>query len=288
MYLLSLNKTLLQKYFHFTLSYAIWASCCAVALVLQTGQLLRVEINFYLGGLVFFATFCSYNFHFLIGSLQLHKKLSVAFFLGQKVRCCCCIIGAMGVMLFFVPSQVNSIILLIAALLTATYSLPLFPIKGFGFIRKPGILKTFLLAFTWMFVTGYFPIHQAGLKITTCFTMLLLLHRFLFMFILCLMFDSRDAALDKTSGLHSIVTDINPKFLKWLIYAVFILLLLLVLLLAKNGLQPPETIALVLVVSITFIMYRLSLKRRGFVFYYFGVDGLMVLSGLFTAIAHLF
>lgn len=254
-------------------------------MLLQTLQLLHLPINYDLCCLVFFSTLCSYNFHFLLGALYLHKQFTVIFLWQQKIRLIFFFIGAVGVFFFILPSQINIWLVLIASIFTGLYSLPLLPVNLPSFIKNAGFVKTLLLAFTWTFVTGYLPMHQAGIGIIATLGLLLLFQRFVFMLILCLIFDCRDAASDKIIGLHSLATDFKPVFVNRIFYALFTLLCIVSLLLYYNGLSLQETMALLLITIICFIVYLHSLQKRGYVFYYFWVDGLMILSALFTCLA---
>jgi hypothetical protein len=253
---------------------------------MQTLQLLHLPINYKLCALVFFSTLSSYNFHFLLGALYLNKKITSSFLLHQKLRLIFFFVGVIGVAFFLIPSQVNLVLVLVASLLTGLYSLPLVPVKLPGFIRKAGFVKTLLLAFTWTFVTALLPIHQAGIEVGNTLRLLLLFQRFLFMLILCLLFDCRDVATDKIIGLHSLATDIKPALVKWIIYTSFLSLCIVILLMHKNGLPLMDTVALICSTAICFVVYLYSLKIRGFIFYYFVVDGLMILSALLTGLVH--
>jgi 4-hydroxybenzoate polyprenyltransferase len=220
-----------------------------------------------------------------LGALYLQKQFSASFLWQQKIRLIFFFIGAAGVILFILPSQINIWLVLIASIFTGLYSLPLLPVNLPKYIRNAGFIKTLLLAFTWTFVTAYLPMHQAGIDITATLSLLLLFQRFVFMLILCLIFDCRDAATDKIIGLHSLATDLKPSFVNWINYTLFGLLSIVSFFLYKNGLSLLEAISLFVITLICFFVYLLSLQKRGNVFYYFWVDGLMVLSAILTGLA---
>ena len=254
-------------------------------MLVQTIQLLHLQVNLNLCYLVFFSTICSYNFHFFLASLYLQKHFSTSFLWEQKKRVILFFVGACGVAIFFLPSQVNIRLVLIASIFTGLYSLPLLPVKLPAFIRSTGFIKTLLLAFTWTFVTAYLPMYQAGVNVTATFSILLLFQRFVFMLLLCLLFDCRDAATDKKIGLHSLATDVKPKLIQVIIYSLFGLLCLVSLLLFYNGISFLVTIALFILNGICLFVYNISKQKRGYIFYYFLVDGLMILSALLTGLA---
>ena len=254
-------------------------------MVVQTLQVLHLPINYPLCFLVFFSTLCSYNFHFLLGAIYLHKQLSANFLLQQKKRIIFFLTGAAGVALFLLPAQINIWLFFLAAFFTGLYSMPLLPVNMPAFVKNNGFAKTVLLAFTWMFVTAYLPMHQAGINIAAKLSIVLLFQRFVFMLILCLLFDCKDAATDKIIGFHSLATDVKPVYIKWCIYALFGLLFGINFLLQKNGLSLLDVVALSAITIICFFVYLFSLQKRGYVFYYFWVDGLMILSALLTGLA---
>lgn len=135
-----------------------------------------------------------------------------------------------------------------------------------------------------MFVTAYLPLAQHKLQLTKA-GITIMTGRFLFMMILCILFDNRDAAIDKIKGLHSLSTDLSPLFIKWLLYVLFGLLFICNFLSGQFSISLSQTIVLQVTGVITWIVYFISLKKQGYYFYYFGVDGLMFLSALLTTMA---
>jgi 4-hydroxybenzoate polyprenyltransferase len=257
---------------------------CAAALVLQTTQLMGYQFNFFFPAFVFASTLCSYNFHFLLGKISIEEKLSIQFFFTHIVDIIFILSGAAGAVFFFTLSDAGIVDASIAFVLTCLYSLPLLSVKRFAFTRKAGFVKTILLAFTWTFVTAYLPLHTIRIAMETT-AWYLLVQRFLFMLMLCILFDNRDIAADKIKGLHSLATDLPPKTMQWLVYLIFILLFTVNFLFRFNGATSLQSMALQLAALNTFVVYFFSNKKQGFFFYYFLVDGLMILSALLTTIA---
>ena len=274
----------MRRIFQFIISHAVFIALCAAALVFQTMQLLQLEVNVYLLLFIFFSTLCSYNFHWLLGSVAGHGRFSLSSITRQRRTLFFSLIGIVG-LLFFIPlSGAGYIDLLLAFLLTFLYSIPLLPFKQLAFTRKAGFLKTVLLAFTWTFVTAYIPWHISDRVLTTEVT-LIFIRRFLFMLMLCILFDNRDIASDKIQGLHSLATDLRPVTMRWLIYFIFGLLFILPFFMKQSGITFSQSLALQLSALATLITYFFSLKKQGYFFYYFLVDGLMLLSALLTTMA---
>ena len=63
-----------MKWLHFILSHSIFIAVCAVALAFQTAQLLKLDINLFVYGFIFFATLCSYNFYWILSKLSFAPK----------------------------------------------------------------------------------------------------------------------------------------------------------------------------------------------------------------------
>lgn len=245
---------------------------------------MHFEFNIHLIAFVFFATLCSYNFHYLLGHFSSQKKISLQLLFSRYTALLILLTGGIGVLLAFSAAHIRFENVVIAFMLTFLYSIPLLPFKQLSFARKAGFLKTVLLAFTWMFVTAYLPLSQNGVAFTTA-GMLLMAKRFLFMLMLCILFDNRDIGVDKIRGLSSLATDLSPKAMRWLIAIVFLMLFTINFLLGSHGISGRQVFALQLSAIINVVIYFFSLKKQGYIFYYFVVDGMMVLMTLLTTVA---
>jgi 4-hydroxybenzoate polyprenyltransferase len=247
-------------------------------------QLLHLPINYYLIAFVFFATLCSYNFHYILAAGLGNQKLSIRLLYKRHTSFLILIAGAAGAVFFFNSAHILIMNVFVAVLFTLVYSMPLLPFAQLDFAKRAGFLKTMLLAFTWTFVTAYFPLAQHGLQFTTS-GILILAKRFLFMLMLCIIFDNRDVNVDKIHGLHSLATDLSPKTMRWLIGIVFALLFVLNFFLGRQAVSYRQVAALQLSALITLVIYFFSRKKQDYFFYYFIVDGMMVLMVLLTTVA---
>jgi len=247
-------------------------------------QLMHLPVNIYLVAFVFFATLCSYNFHYILAGAYKQQRISIQLLYNRYTAVLVALCGITGVLLFLKQANIPSIDVAIAFVLTFVYSIPLLPFKQLAFTRKAGILKTLLLAFTWMFVTAYIPLSTSHLQFTDT-GLLIMAKRFLFMLMLCIFFDNRDIAVDKIHGLSSLATHLSANTMKWLIYSVFAALFIINFFLGKNGIDHRQVIALQLSAIINLVVYFFSLKKQGYFFYYFVVDGMMLLMTLLTALA---
>ncbi len=247
-------------------------------------QLCHLPVNYYLLAFVFFSTLASYNFHYILAGAISKQALSLSLFSSRYISTIFLCAGCTGVIVLFLPSGVSLFNGGIAVLLTVVYSIPLLPYKSLDVARKAGFLKTILLAFTWMFVTAYIPMTGYPIQFSTL-GILIMAKRFLFMLMLCIIFDNRDINVDKINGLHSLATDLSPKLMQWLISIVFVLLFTLNFFFGKHGVSSRQVMALQLSSLTTMVVYFLSRKKQGYFFYYFVVDGMMILMTLLTTIA---
>lgn len=274
-----------MKWIQFILSHSIFISICAAALCYQTFQLLHIPFNYFIYGLIFFATLCSYNFYWLISKYHFNTGNDPRdFLLKHFSNVFIFLVAASGlvVCLYFLPATAP--VVLIAVFLTLLYSIPLWPVKKLAFTRKAGFLKTVLLAFTWAYVTVMIPVQQA-FSISSLSIGLLFTARFLFMLMLCIIFDSRDINVDKIHSLSSLATDVSRKTLQVIMAIVFVLYLVTGFLLRYYFNNNAQIIAFFITGLLTLFVYRLSLRQQGYFFYYFLVDGLMLFSSAATYVA---
>ena len=274
-----------MRFLHFILSHSIFIALCAMALCYQTNLILHTQNNFDLYGFVFFSTICSYNFYWLLSKFYFAKKRAYLGYIKENFSFVIIFIIALIAALYFII-QVPFLIIyvLIGVFLTLLYSLPLWPFEFAKKLQKIGFFKTVLLAFTWAYITSILPAVNL-FKNNVTEICLLFAARFCFMLLLCIIFDKRDITVDKSHGLHSLATDIPLKTLNTIIYIVFISYLMMGLLLRYHFNDKPQMFAFLITGGFVWWVYTLSLKKRDYFFYYFLVDGLMLISagGSFVA-----
>ena len=274
-----------MKWFQFILSHSIFIAICAVAMCYQTTTLLQMQTDIWLPGFIFFATLFSYNSYWLFSKKIFGSVFyQQIFFKKERFKIALLAVYLTGLITCYFQTSLTVNLVWPALLLNILYIVPLLPYKALRFTRRLGVLKTILLAFTWMFVTGFLPMQQSALSLTN-FEAVLLLNRFLFMLLLCVVFDNRDVAVDKIKGLHSIATGLKPASLKFLVVMLFILLAGSVYLLQYLGLNLTQAFALLISAIATGYIFYLSLQKRSYFFYYFFVDGMMLFSAIATYIA---
>ena len=277
-----------MRFLHFILSHSIFIALCAMALCYQTTLILHTQNNCNLYGFVFFSTICSYNFYWLLSKFYFTKKGFNAGFIKEQLSFIILFVCALTGTLYFL----NNVSFLIPYVLggvffTLLYSLPLWPFEFSKKLQRIGFFKTVLLAFTWAYITTVLP--AVGLLKTNIIPVCVLLAaRFCFMLLLCIIFDKRDISVDKSHGLHSLATDTPAKTLDTIIYIVFISYFIMGLLLRYHFNDKPQMFAFLITGGFVWWVYTLSLKKQGYLFYYFLVDGLMLVSATGSFIATFF
>ena len=277
-----------MRFLHFILSHSIFIALCALGLCYQTSLVLHTSSNYNLYGFVFFSTICSYNFYWLLSKFYFANSRAIPAFIQAHISFVILFFTSLiGAVYFLSKTHYLLPYVLVGAVFTLLYSLPLWPFQFSKQLQKIGLFKTVLLAFTWAYITTILP-SVPLLKTSFVPVLVLLLARFCFMLLLCIIFDKRDITVDKSHGLHSLATDTPVKILNSIIYVVFILYFIMGLLLRFHFNDKPQMFAFLITGGFVWWVYTLSLKKQGYLFYYFLVDGLMLVSATMTLVAGFF
>ncbi len=257
------------------MSHSIFVSFCAFGLTFQTFLLFKLPVVIPVCWLVFFLTLGAYNLYWIVSKWTFKK--GDANFSDYVIHFVLLVLSAVAAIdyLWRMPNLTPYI--LIGGVLTSLYTLL---IPSFSFLpdsNRLGFIKTILLALTWTFVTIFLPCHQF-LQTHFFSVWILFLIRFIFIFFLCVIFDSRDIVKNRLQHLHSLATDVMPITLT-IIMCLF--LIAYIFLLSKFGVvfhNPIQLIVLGCSGVFSFLLYFFTFKKRSYFFYYFIVDGLMLFS----------
>jgi len=273
-----------MKWLSFIFSHSIFVSLCSVALCYQTVLLLGYNGNVYLYLLVFFSTLASYNMYWMLSRWRFGTGVHKTALKEGWSNLIMLILASAGIVVSFLFIPRVWIWLSGSVLFTLLYSLPLWPVKIPFRLKEFGFLKTSLLALAWAYTTVFVPAGLADAEFDIRVWMIFLT-RFLFMLMLCIMFDSRDAQIDRIHSLKTLATDLTPSAIKILMLITFTLYMVVGLIFRSVFNDMPQTIAFLAVGMVTFLVYLRSLKEKGYFFYYFMVDGLMLFSSLLAYLA---
>ncbi len=175
------------------------------------------------------------------------------------------------------PPQ-HFIILLILGAIAVLYSFPLLPFTHKKRIKDFGLLKIVTLAFLWTLVTVWFPVDETNFSGFSF--QLVFLRRFIFIFILCLLFDIRDTEIDRKENIATLSVKLgikNSYTLCYLLLIIFILLSIIQFIYLYDSIQ---LMAMLISAAATAIIIEYSKKSNSDIVYLFYIDGMMLLQAL--------
>ncbi|HVS96150.1 MAG TPA: UbiA family prenyltransferase [Puia sp.] len=269
-------------YFVFT---SLYIAVCAVLMTWQTSQLLLgAPPSVRLLGFVFFATICSYNFHWYLTPRSSapsrrvhwthhHRALHFVLYLT----------GLVGAAVYFFYLLHWFFAICFAGVLTFLYSAPKVPHPLFKRLREIAVGKTLFLTFVWVYVTTVLPIIMADVRWNGSFV-LFTAARFFLIYAICILFDYRDREDDKMQGIRSMITILNEKGIGRLFW--FSLLLFFVCNILLSAWRFPAFYIFLLIVPgfILAALYRRAKRDFSDDLYYIVLDGLMAFSALLMLI----
>lgn len=279
---------LFKKLIDFILFSSLFVAICATLLVAQSVQLLELKYfkdSYYI--FTFFGTVCSYNLHwyskekniFNVASIKRewtnkNKNLIILFTLISFFVC-------VALLPFLWP---HLYWLLLGGMLSLLYTTSKISYYRCIIIKYIRISKTIYLALTWTFITCIIPIIINGEHIQAA-EFIFIAYRFLFMLILCILFDFRDREKDRANDLITTVNLLNRPTIK-LVY--HIVLILGVAVATLWGVISCSSILVVVNLYIPlfflyFLYEKASISRNDYL-YYFLIDGMMIFSWALTAL----
>jgi 4-hydroxybenzoate polyprenyltransferase len=263
----------------FLLSHSFFVSLCAMALVFQTYLLSGSQVDYSIVWLVFFSALAAYNLYRILirWSIDTRKKQSLKFFdyfsyLMLLMASGLAIVDFLWWQPYLIP------LFSLGALMTGFYFLPFIIYK---FQKKKKLNKTILLALTWTFMTVVIPLAQI-ISSQLMLVIFLFIERFLFLLMLCIIFDYRDITFDTKHKIKTISNYFTPQKLTVIMLILLVGYSLVTLFCMRNYITNAQSFVLICTGALAFVFYLLALKRRGYFYYYFLVDGLMLFSALAT------
>lgn len=264
----------------------LFIAVCAVLMVNQTSQLLLHSLpGTHLTAFVFFATLCSYSFHwYLTSSSVLPSPRIVWLKKNHSVHLVLFLVGLAGSAVFFFYLRPIWPWLLVSAFVTFLYSAPKIPHRYFRALRKVAIGKTIFLAFVWMYVTTVLPIVESDATWSGDF-FLFMISRFFLIYAICILFDLRDREDDKAAGIRSLITYLNETAISNLFVISLVLFSASTLWMLNYNHRTTDIILLLIPGFITAVLFRYASRHFSDMLYYFVLDGLMALSALLMLVA---
>jgi len=268
-----------MRFIHFIFSRYIFISLCAAFLTIQSFVLLNIQRNFPVVLFVFFATLLFYNFYGILIKWQQdilqNKNISLNKYALNFILF---VLSLVFVFDSLIKSPQTIQILFVPAIVSILYVCLMLNNGRFSFIKNLTFFKTILLALAWAYSTVIFPVSNV-VDIFSGDVMLLFLIRFVFMLMLCIIFDFRDVEKDRKNNLSSIPAVLKKTQLIGLMLGLLLLNTTMIWLMSPQILDIHKFI-LMMSTALCFLVFILSLKKRNYYFYYFLVDGIMLFSAI--------
>ena len=275
-----------KKITNFALFSSIFIASCAVALCMQTSIALRLPLNtvcFYC--FVFGATLAQYNLHYLVKTKAVPNSQRLAWSLkNKKTHKILFVTGIILIIISFFSFRLHHfIILAIMGAISVLYSYPVIPIGNKKRIKDYGYLKIITLALLWTLVTVWFPAVNESFN-STLF-LFVIMKRFVFMFVLCLVFDIRDIEIDGKENINTVAVILGRKNSYVLAYITLFFFMVLSLVQNFYYADNKELFALLVSAILTYFMIEVSKKNNSDIIYLAGIDGMMLFQ---PALVYLF
>ncbi len=261
-----------------TLVYAnVFISFCALSQVLLTYHLFPIPVNFENNSyllFVFLATYLQYNLQrgYSVSQTNLYTDRSLWMTKHKKIILLTAFAAICG--LFFLCRHLSwtSIIIMGGAeIISNLYYLPPFN------LRKHGYFKPFLISAIWVISSIAVPLIENQLFTTHCIW--LIASQFIFIGVLCMLFDIKDADDDYVSGVNTYANILGMKFTKILCY---ILILISSFCFYMFMPEAASLVKICILGILALLAIYLTDDRKHSFYYYLFVDGLLIVqTGLF-------
>ena len=248
---------------------------------METSVLMHVPFNpagFYL--FVFGATLLQYNIHYFLKKPVVHHSRRWQWSVKNNSAYQLLIgIGALMVIIgLFSFNFHHFVFLVILGGITFLYSIPVLPFKNKKRIKDFGLLKILTISLLWTIVTVWFPIQQSFYG--DLMFLLIFIRRFIFIFVLCLMFDIRDVDIDRRERINTLpaITGIQKAYdIGYVGMGVFILICIIQYIIVHDTRQ---LTAMLISAGTTLWLIKYSKQNHSDLVYLAGFDGMMFLQAL--------
>jgi 4-hydroxybenzoate polyprenyltransferase len=262
---------------------------CALSMVAQTADLFQLQnLNpfyflFTAGG-----TMASYNLHWYFTDTNTNHEKSERYAWTHHHKYLLIPFAVTGILMaavsFYFLKQ-YWLWIFISMVFTALYTAPKIPGRISLFLREIAIAKTIYLSLAWTYVTAILPLiitKQSFNFHTTSF----IIHRYFFIYALCILFDYRDRQEDIKQRIRSLITILSDTGISILFYLSVSVSVCMAILFDTINNASIEDILLCIPLVIVAILFKKAKRSKNDYLYYFVIDGLMLLSFLLTSFQH--
>lgn len=244
----------------------------------QTNILLHLPLNnwlFYC--FVFGATLFQYNLPYVINLQGQKNNTGVFSFSSNSMHHW---LAGLAVMLMLVSVFSLTLLQIILftglGVLTVLYSFNLVPFTAGKRLKDYGTIKISTLTILWVVITVILPVINKPVPTSLLFFLCFL--RLLFLWILCLLFDIRDIAVDKKSGIKTLPVLMGGNKSRSVCYLLNSIFLIFAIIFCIQHQDLVILNAYVICGAATFFIIRLTKTHNNPIFYLACVDGLMILQ----------
>jgi 1,4-dihydroxy-2-naphthoate octaprenyltransferase len=235
---------------------------------------------FYLTGFTASSTLLSYCLHWYLLKDD-HRQTSRITWTGshKNILLILATSGAISAAFFFYHLREYWIQIAIPAFISLIYTAP--KITALNKLKSLAYGKTFLLAFTWTYVTVVLPLWIYDYE-WDAQSMIFFISRFSLLYAICLLFDFRDRKEDKAQGLTTLPSRISLQSVRIVFYAIMAIFLISTSMLFNQGFKASEIMTLLLPGIILVFIFPICTRSFNDYLYYFILDGLMMLSAIMS------
>ncbi|RYE33842.1 MAG: hypothetical protein EOP42_08005 [Sphingobacteriaceae bacterium] len=266
---------------------------CAVAQALVTFLLIDTKPVYPVLAILFLSTLCIYNFSILLSKPKSPERSAFKrvrwFFRYYNWMLALTIISAILLLpLFFWVSNESKLLLILLSVLSFGYGLPMFSTgnQKFGLRNIPG-LKLLLIGLTWTGSIVLLPVfeaqHSYHFAINNTDILLLSAKRWLFITAMAIPFDIRDLFQDRKLGLKTIPVVFGEKSAYLLCQLLLAGYLILLFLFKNHGFDQNFFALTITIVLAGWLIFRSKFEKNEY-FYFFYVDGVLILQWLLMLI----
>ncbi|MEP7145601.1 MAG: hypothetical protein ABI792_01190, partial [bacterium] len=258
----------------------VFIAVCAVIMVIYTTYSFHLNIDFHFLYFVFFATLTSYSFHwYLTPDVQSTSERYIWVNNNKPLLLLLFIVGITGSLIFIYALRDHILLLLVVAFITFFYSANKIPLRPFQLLKKIILGKTIYLAMAWTLVTVVLPLAMNRMS-PDQENILFSLNRFFLIYPICILFDYRDREEDWKQNIRNIVGVLSIKSIRIFYYSCLIIFFFTGILLLKDYYSVIQFCILVFPGILLLFSYNYSILTKSDYWYYFYLDGLMMLSGV--------
>ena len=271
----------MKKLLEFILFSSIFIAACAVGFCIETNIILGLPLNsFSFYCFVFGATLLQYNLHYSTKKIAVKNSERLRWsHHNKKLHFFLLAVGGLLILFSFFSFHLKHFLILgCLGAISFLYSFPFLPVGKKRRIKDYGLLKIVTLSLLWTLVTVWFPVNN--MPADRWLFIFVFVKRFIFMFVLCLLFDLRDIEVDRKEKINTLAVMLGKKYSYNLSYGLLILFLVIALLQYLYLPQVSLFIAMVVSSLITFFIIERTKKTNSDFIYLAGIDGMMLIQAI--------